>query len=312
MGTKQNSKLIYNRKDDVIKNNEILLRVKVKSKDINKTIFFLTDKISLEKSSDYILYLEDSHKNLLKNSIKEIKNNSVAYINGKKSLALNYFIPKKIGIYPIKIIFHKKMKYCCFMFACCYNIIEIDLSNFDTSDIVNMSGMFYGCKLLKHISGISCWNISNVIDMSYMFFYCESIQIFPDISLWNTSNVEKMNKMFAKCRSLLAAPDISKWNVSKVKNMQYMFFLCKSLSYFPDISNWNVTNLKDITGMFEQCHSLTYFPNLSNLNIPNNIRMDYLFFNCFSLSFISNKSILKRNISSYKANTNCISLLLPK
>ena len=91
-----------------------------------------------------------------------------------------------------------------------------------------------------------------------------------------------------------------------------MFFLCKSLSYFPDISNWNVTNLKDITGMFEQCHSLTYFPNLSNLNIVNNIRIDYLFFNCFSLSFISNKSILKRNISSYKANTNCISLLLPK
>ena len=51
---------------------------------------------------------------------------------------------------------------CCFMFSCCNNIIEIDLSNFGTSKVVNMSGMFYECNSLEYLYGLSNLDTSNV------------------------------------------------------------------------------------------------------------------------------------------------------
>ena len=112
----------------------------------------------------------------MKNIIKEINNsNTKIYINDIKQKFSNYFIPKNEGIYSIKLVFDIKMIYCCFMFSCCNNIIEIDLSKFDTSKVVNMSGMFYECKALENLSDFSCWDIYNVIDMSYMFYNCQSL-----------------------------------------------------------------------------------------------------------------------------------------
>ena len=288
--------------------NQIILKVKVENKDIKKKIYFLSDKVNFENSPDYILYIKNEHEKILKNVIKELNSyNTQLYINDLKVRFSNYFIPKNEGIYLIKLVFNKKMINCCFMFSCCKNIIEIDLSNFDTSKVVNMSGMFYECESLEHLSGISKWDTSNVIDMSYMFYNCKSLSILPDISLWNTSNVEDMSRMFSLCRSLIFIPDISNWNISKVNKMNYMFFLCQSLSVIPDISKWNTSNLKEAQGMFGKCLSLSFFPDISNWNISNIKNMRHFFCNCFSLSFIQNFEIQKS--ISYQSFYNCFSLL---
>ena len=57
------------------------------------------------------------------------------------------------------------------MFYGCSSLKEINLSNFNTNNVINMSCMFYGCSSLKEIN-LSNFNTNNVTDMSYMFSRC--------------------------------------------------------------------------------------------------------------------------------------------
>lgn len=58
---------------------------------------------------------------------------------------------------------------------------------------------------------------SEITDMSGLFFY----EVFDgDISNWDVSNVEKMGSMFAESKF---NGDISKWDVSNVNDMEEMF-----------------------------------------------------------------------------------------
>ena len=42
-----------------------------------------------------------------------------------------------------------------------------------------MSAMFFGCKSLSSLPDISKWNTSNVTDMSFMFYECKKSLIIP-------------------------------------------------------------------------------------------------------------------------------------
>ena len=61
---------------------------------------------------------------------------------------------------------------------------------------ISFRKMFEKCSNLILISNTSQWNTSNVTDMSNMFSECSSLMSLPDISNWNTYNVINMNKMF--------------------------------------------------------------------------------------------------------------------
>ena len=66
------------------------------------------------------------------------------------------------------------------MFSGCENIKYIHFSNFITTNLQNMSYMFYNCKSLNSLPDISKWNTSNVKDMSWMFYGCKpSLNIPP-------------------------------------------------------------------------------------------------------------------------------------
>ena len=101
--------------------------------------------------------------------------------------------------------------------------------------ITNISYIFYKCSSLSSLPDISNWNTSNIIDMSCMFEGCSSLSTLPDISNWNTSNVIDMSSMFNGCSSLSSLPDISNWNTIKVTDLSHMFSKCSSLSSLPDI-----------------------------------------------------------------------------
>ena len=47
--------------------------------------------------------------------------------------------------------------------------------------------MFSNCLLLKKLD-LSNFNTNNIINMSGMFSYCKSLLALPDISKWNTNN----------------------------------------------------------------------------------------------------------------------------
>ena len=63
-----------------------------------------------------------------------------------------------------------------------------------------MSNMFGNCSSLNSLN-VSNFNTSKVTDMSYMFYSCGKLTTL-DISNWDTSNVTNMNNMFSNCTNL--------------------------------------------------------------------------------------------------------------
>ena len=60
------------------------------------------------------------------------------------------------------------------MFNKCSSLTNINLSNFNTSTVNNMSYMFSGCSSFTNIN-LSNFNTNNAIDMRYMFYGCSSL-----------------------------------------------------------------------------------------------------------------------------------------
>ena len=57
------------------------------------------------------------------------------------------------------------------MFSICSSLKELNLFNFNTNNVTNMSFMFSGCSSLKELN-LNNFNTNNVTDMSYMFSKC--------------------------------------------------------------------------------------------------------------------------------------------
>ena len=100
---------------------------------------------------------------------------------------------------------------CYKMFYDCCTLIQLDLSNFDTSDVVNMYCMFSDCKSLTQID-LSNFDTSKVINMRGMFYHCK-VLIQLDLSHFDTSKVTTMYCMFCRCEALTQL-DISSFNTS--------------------------------------------------------------------------------------------------
>ena len=61
-----------------------------------------------------------------------------------------------------------------YMFSGCSSLTELDLSGFNTSNVANMSGMFYECKLIKYINMLNNNDLKKIngsAQVEYMFYY---------------------------------------------------------------------------------------------------------------------------------------------
>ena len=74
------------------------------------------------------------------------------------------------------------------VFSKCKELEYLDLSNLNTSNVKNMSYMFYECCKLKEIKGINNFNTINVTDMNKIFASCSNLECL-DLSDFETSNV---------------------------------------------------------------------------------------------------------------------------
>ena len=113
---------------------------------------------------------------------------------------------------------------------------------------------FLNCSKLETIEGLDNLNTTNVTDMSWMFYNCKALTRL-DVSSLNTQNVTKMNYMFSGC-SALTTLDLSNFNTAKVTNMSFMLGYCYALTTL-DISNFKTEKVTDMSAMFYGCSALT-------------------------------------------------------
>ena len=193
-----------------------------------------------------------------------------------------------------------------FLFESCSDVDEIDLSNFNTSNLKSMSGMFSGCFSLTSLN-LSNLDTSKVYNMEYMFEDCLSLALL-DLSIFETSVVESMKGMFDGCLSLVSL-DLSSFNTSEVQNMEFMFSDCSSLESL-DLSSFHSSKVENMSFMFSGCSSLISL-NLSN-SINHKVKdMEYMFSNCLSLTLLNLSSFIASNVVNMKYMfANCSSLKL--
>ena len=145
-------------------------------------------------------------KNILSSDFGRNFPPSLIYINGVKQPEINnmhgcndicgydyrYDLNQTDNI--VELIWFNSINDCNHMFYYCSDINEINLYNFDTSNVTDMKYMFYGC------SSLTSLNLSN----------------------FNTSKVTSMNNMFAECSKLISI-NLSNFDTSNVIDMSYMF-----------------------------------------------------------------------------------------
>ena len=160
-----------------------------------------------------------------------------------------------------------------------------------TKGCINMSYLCYDQKKITNVDNIANWNTSSVLDMSNMFYGCSNLTSIP---LFDTSNVNNMSSMFSNCSALIS---MSLFDTSNVTNMSNMFNGCSNLTSIPLLNcskinsgnNMNIfssTNMSKLTdlggfkdlGKVSSFNKPSYFlkscPNLTKesvLNVINNL-----------------------------------------
>ena len=158
----------------------------------------------------------------------------------------------------------------------------VDLSSFNTSNVTNMSGMFYGTGIVTKlyddglsfnenkfnlvninnnlnnykimqlvglattngILDLSNFDTSSVTDMSGMFSDIRVVNL--DLSSFNTGNVTNMSGMFYN--SKVTSLDLSSFDTKNVTNMISMFSWSDATSI--DLSSFDTSNVTSVNGMF--------------------------------------------------------------
>ena len=285
MEVKNNTLDICNEKDNKkkISENKIKLIITITEEDINQKIYFLSEK--------YLNDLNDSNIDL--------------FINEKKYKFNKYFIPEKEGIYTIIIKLNKNIIKDCsnlfksckkitnidlssfdskdvinmeFMFSGCYNVTNINLSNFNTENVINMGDLFNHCENLKNID-LSSFDTRKVTNMKNMFFHCINLETI-NISSFNTKNVTSMYGFFMECKKLKNI-DVSSFDTKNVTNMEWMFSDCESLLNI-DVSSFNTIKVTNMREMFYGCRNLIDL-DLSNFNTVNVMYFNDMFYRCYNL-----------------------------
>ena len=172
------------------------------------------------------------------------------------------------------------------------NILELDLSNFDTSKVTNMTRMFSGTSSLTTLD-LSNFDTSQVTDMGAMFWGMSNLTTL-NLSSFDTSKVTGMFSMFSGTSSLTTL-DLSNFDTSKVTNMSRMFEDASSLIIL-NLSSFNTSQVTDMQGMFYGMSSLTTL-DLSNLDTSKVTDMHAMFSGMSSLTSLDLSNFDTSNVT---------------
>lgn len=202
------------------------------------------------------------------------------------------------------------MTYASNLFSYCKNLVSVDMSGFDTSQVTDMSYMFAGCPSLASLD-LSSFDTSQVTNMSYMFggdyrtlYGCSSLTSL-DLSGFDTSQVTGMRGMFSECSSL-ANLDLSNFDTSQVRYMDEMFSQCSSLASL-DLRSFDTSQVTSMGSMFLCCSNLASL-DLSGFDTSQVTYMRYMFKGCNALKTIDLTSFVTDNVDMGEMFSGCSAL----
>ena len=191
------------------------------------------------------------------------------------------------------------------MFYFCSNLTSLNLSNLNTTKVTTMNQMFNNCSHLTTLIWGRNFNTENVTNMSSMFSGCSNLTSL-NLSNFNTTKVTTMGAMFSGC-SKLNSLDLSNFNTTKVTTMSSMFSGCSNLTSL-NLSNFNTENVTNMRSMFSGCSKLNSL-DLRNFNTEDVTNMSSMFKNCNSLISLDLSSFNTENVTAvYEMFSGCSSL----
>lgn len=249
-------------------------------KDIDKINHVKLDE---NNSGEVVAYIKD-------NTVY-ISSNKTIYANPESDYFMNNFENiKEVDISNLDTSKVVNMKYA---FNGCSSLKKINTDKLDTSNVENMSSIFANCTSLESVD-LSKLNTKNITDMSDMFFKCSNLKSI-DLSNFDTSNVENMSYMFGDCNGLTEI-NLNDLNTKKVTNMMSMFANCKNLNEI-DLIDLDTDNVTNTSYMFTGCLNLTKL-DLSNFNTSNVTNMSYMFASCESLKDVNLENLETKKVEN--------------
>ncbi|OQJ70917.1 hypothetical protein BMS77_08125 [Leuconostoc pseudomesenteroides] len=155
-------------------------------------------------------------------------------------------------------------------------LTSLDLSSWDVTKVSLFEFMFYGSRLMT--LNLANWGVGRTaysVSMGYMFAACGDINL--NLTNFKTSNVIAMECMFGESR--LTSLDLSDRDVTKVQYFGRMFYNATNLTSL-NLSTWGVGRTATdvyMYQMFSGTSSLTNL-NLTNFKTTNVTDMRHMFY----------------------------------
>lgn len=171
----------------------------------------------------------------------------------------------------------------------------IYVKDWDTSNVVNMYGIFGGCNFNE--IDLSRWDVRKVVQFSQSSFATfGTIKKIIGLENWQTNSLTTMHD-FANGACFEGVEGIYNWNVSKVASFYNAFRASKFKELL--LQNWDTSSATSMGCMF----SLSQIETLGLFSIPLNCNTESMFYSCPGLTTIIMKDDAK--ISASLSFSNC-------
>lgn len=223
------------------------------------------------------------------------KENCMIEIENQKYQLKKEHIFSKEGLTTVNFIVNQnaKISEMRLMFFRCENLISVNLSELDMSNVKNINCCFGFCELLNDIGDLSLWNCKKIKEIIGMFINCASLTEI-NLSPLDLSEVIETMDLFRGCSNLINV-NIGNLNPSKIFNTKGMFAGCKSIISinmekfnFPEDDN-------DFKGMFIEANDFDF-----SYKAKDGVDRRETFLGCSALKEIKGipKEILEKCLSS--------------
>ncbi len=155
------------------------------------------------------------------------------------------------------------------LFGMSTKIASLDVSNFNTSKVYDFRAMFQALNKITSLD-ISNFNFSSATDLSYLFQGCTNLS-YVDTLVINSKNVYNLELMFEK--TAFTEIDLRNLGTSKVTKFDKMFYKCRNLTKIIVSSDFNFNSMTSDASMFSES---TLLPGYNSSQVTSTYASNYL------------------------------------